>query len=176
MNTLNIIRRTIFWLTIAFIVSTIFALTVGQYLPIEFKNNKTQSDYYFFAFSALPFSILLTLIGTIRRKYSKAKNWTIGVLTVLSAGLCFFILVNVMFSIGFGAWTNETILYRHKKDKSITINQQIFDVGVFGYGGHRTVQLTPFLKYFQTIKKVDTTNIDKSLWIFVNEEGDIYYP
>ncbi len=135
-----------------------------------------QSDYYYFVFIALPFSILLTLLGTIRMKYSKAKNWTIGVLTVLSAGLCFFILVSVMFPIGFGAWKNEVILYRNKTDKNISINQQIFDVGALGYGGQRTAQLTPFLKYFQIIKQVDTTKIDKTQWIFVNEEGDIHYP
>ena len=176
MTALTIIRQTIFWLTISFIVSTVFALTVGQSLPIEFRNNKVQSDYYYFVFTALPFSVILTLFGTIRKKYSKAKNWTIGVLTVLSAGLCFFILVSVMFSIGFGAWTNEAILYRNKTDKNISINQQIFDVGALGYGGHRTAQLTPFLKYFQTIKQVDTTKIDKTQWIFVNEEGDIHYP
>ena len=145
MTALTIIRQTIFWLTIAFIVSTVFALTVGQSLPIEFRNNKVQSDYYYFVFTALPFSVILTLFGTIRKKYSKAKNWTIGVLTVLSAGLCFFILVSVMFSIGFGAWTNEAILYRNKTDKNISINQQIFDVGALGYGGHRTAQLTPFV-------------------------------
>ena len=173
---LNIIRRTIFWLTIVFIVSSVFELTVGQSLPVDFKDNKMQSDYYYFVFTALPFSFLLTLFGTIKKKNTKARNWTIGVLTTLSAGLCFFILVRVMFSIGFGAWTNEAILYRKKNNKNITINQQIFDVGALGYGGHRTAQLTPFLKYFQTIKQVDTTKIDKTQWIFVNEEGDIHYP
>jgi len=176
MTILNIIKRTIFWLTIVFIVSSVFALTIGQSLTIEFKDHKIQSDYYYFVFTALPFAFLLTLIGTIKRKNTKARNWTIGTLTVLSAGLCFFILISVMFSIGFGVWTNEAILYRKKNNNNITINQQIFDVGALGYGGHRIAQLTPFLKYFQTVKQVDTAKIDKTQWTFVNEEGDIHYP
>ena len=176
MRVLDIIKWTILGLTIAFIVSTVFALSIGQSLPIEFKDNKIRGDYYYFVFTVLPLSFLLTLLGTLKKKNTKAKNWTIGVLTVLSAGLCFFTLVNVMFSIGFGAWTNEAILYRNKTDKNITINQQIFDIGALGYGERRTAQLTPFLKYFQTIEQVDTTKIDKTQWIFVNEEGDIHYP
>jgi len=101
---LNTIRQTVFWMTIVFIVLSVFVLTLGQSLPIEFKDSKLQSDYYYFVFTALPFSFLLTLIGTIRKKNIKARNWTIGVFTVLAAGLCFFLLVscqvdNVLFNI-----------------------------------------------------------------------------
>ena len=173
---LNIIYRIIFWLTIIFIVSTIFVLTIGQSLPIEFKDNKIKNDYYNFIFNALPFSLLLTLFGTIKKKNEIGKNWAIGVLTVLSAGLSFFVLVGIMFSVGFSAWESEVILYRNQTDKNIIINQQIFDVGALGYGGHRTAQLTPFLKYFYIVRQVDTTKIDKTQWILVNEEGDIHYP
>lgn len=171
MAVLNFIRRTIFWLTIAFIISSIFALTIGQFLPIEFRGTKIQSEYYYLVFTILPFAFLLTLIGTLKKKHSKLKNWIIGIVTVLSAGLCFFILVRIMFSVAFGVWTNETILYRNKDNKNITITRQIFDVGALGYQGHRIAELTPVLKYFQTVKEVDTAQIDKSQWIFVNEEN-----
>ena len=134
------------------------------------------SNYYYLVFTVLPFSFLLTLIGTIKRKNTKSKNWTIGIVTALSAGLCFVVLFNVMFSVGFGAWTNLTILYRNEKDKDISINHQIFDVGALGYRGHRIAKVTPFLKYFQTIQQVDTTQIDTSQWIFVNEEGNLKFP
>ena len=173
---LNFPYRTIFWLTIIFIVSTIFILTIGQSLPIEFRDNKVKNDYYNFIFTFLPFSLLLTLFGTIKKKNPIGKNWVIGILTVMSVALTFFILVGIMFSVGFGGWTNEMILYRNKTNKNISINQQIFDVGALGYGGHRTAELTPFLKYFQIIKQIDTNKIDKTIWIFVNEEGDIHYP
>lgn len=165
-----------FWLTITFIVSSIFVLTVGQSIPIEFSENALQSNYYEFIFTGLPFSFLLTLIGTIKKKNSKGKNWTIVSFTVFLSVICFFILVNIMFSVGFGEWTNERTLYRKNDDQNITINQQVFDIGAFGYGRHRIVQLTPFLKYFQIIKPIDTTKINKAKWVYVNEEKDVYFP
>jgi hypothetical protein len=176
MTLVDLIRNIIFWLSIAYIISSLLVLTLGQSLPIELSDKKLQSDYYNFVFIALPFSILLTLIRTIRQKYPKAKNRKITVFTSLMAGLCIFILFNLMFSIGFGSWTNETILFRNKRDHNITIAQQIFDVGALGYGGRRTAELTPFLKYFQLIKQVDTSNIDKAQWIFVNEEANLHFP
>ena len=176
MGIINFIRLTVFWLTITFIISTIFAFTIGQILPVEFRNNKMQSDYYYFAYTVLPFSFLLTMVGTIKKKNKKAKNWTIVGLTILSSIICFFILVRIMFSIGFGAWINEAVLYRKKEDKTISINRQIFDDGAFGYGGYRNAELKPFLKYFLIVKQIDTAKIDKTKWDFVNEEGDIHFP
>ena len=170
LRVLDKIKKAIFWLTIIFIVSSILALTAGQSLPIEFIDDKTQSDFYLFIFAALPLSFILTLFGTIRKKNKKNKNWTIGILTFLAAGLCFFFLLSVMFSVGFGAWTNETILYRNKNDKNITVNQQRFDIGALGYGSRRIVKLAPFLKWFQTVEQIDTAKIDKTQWTLVNEQ------
>jgi hypothetical protein len=176
MKLIKSIRQTIFWLTIIFIIIAFFSLTIGQYLSIDFKNYKTQSDFYYFVFTGLPFAFLLTLFGTLKKQNSKSKNWTIGILTVLSAGISFFILMFTMFMIGFGAWVNETILYRKNDDKNITINQQIYDVGALGYGLKRTVQLKPIFIFFQTVENIDTTKIEKAKWTYVNEEGDIHYP
>ena len=176
MKQIKSLRLTIFWLTIIFIIVALFALTIGQYLPIDFKNYKTQSNFYYFVFTGLPFAILLSLFGTLKREYSKFKSWTIGILTVLSAGFCFFILMFTMFTIGFGAWTNETILYRNNDDRNITINEQIFDIGALGYGGRRTVKLKPIFMIFQTVENIDITKIDNAKWTYVNEEGDIHFP
>ena len=176
MTVLNIILRTIFLLTIAVIVVTIFTLTVGQWLPIEFRDNKMQRTFYDFVYTTFPLSILLTLSGTIKKKNKRSRNWTIGSVTVLSTVLCYVILVGVMFSIGFGAWTNETILFVKKDNTNISINQQIFDIGALGTGAERTVQLSPFLTYFQKVKIIDTNKIDKAQWTFVNAEGDIHFP
>lgn len=166
----------IFWITIMFILSSFFALTIGQHLPIEFKNTKISSDYYFIVFTYLPFAILLSLIGTIKKKNKIEKNWIIGIMTVIGAVACFFYLTSIMFSVGFGAWTTETILYENTDNKNITIKKQIYDAGALGYGGDRIVKLTPFLYYFRIVEETDTTKIDKSKWIFVNKEGDIKVP
>ena len=167
---LNFIYRIIFCLTIFFIVVNVFVLTIGQSLPIEFRVSKIKNEYYNFIFNALPFSILLTLFGTIKKRNAIGKNWAIGILTVLSVGFTFFLLTSIMFSVGFGSWTNNNTLYRNKTNKNMSIADQMYDAGALGYGGHRIVELTPFLKYFQIIKRVDTTKIDTTKWILVNEE------
>jgi hypothetical protein len=94
--------------------------------------------------------------------------------TILSAIVCFFLLVSIMFSVGFGSWTTETILYKKHNDKIVTINKQRLDLGALGYGGYRTVQLTPFLKYFQLVKEVDTSNIDTKNWDYVNQDINLH--
>ena len=77
----------------------------------------------------------------------------------------------------FGGWTNETILYRNKHNESISINEQIWDVGAFGWDRNRTriVKLKPVLKYLYQVTPIDTGKLDKTEWKFVNEEGDIHY-
>lgn len=176
MGKIIFIYKFIFWLALTIIAISIFTLTIGQIIPIEFKNNTNQSDFYSFIFFGLPISICLTLFGTIKSKNNKSKNLLIGFLTIVLSIMCFLVLVTSIFSIGFGAWTNETILYRNKYNKELTIKQQIYDLGAFGYGKRRTAELKPFLNYFEIVKIVDTTKIDKTKWLKVNEEGDLNFP
>jgi len=161
----NILNRTIFWLSIAFIAIVAFSLTIGRQLPIEFSNYKTRNQYYDSIFFAVPGAILLTMAGTIKKKRTKSMNWMIGILTVLSAVLSFFFLLGTIFSIASGAWINEATLYRNKIDSNITINNQFYDAGALDIYSHRTVMLTPFLKWFQKVQEIDTNKIDKTKWI-----------
>ena len=163
-------------MAIIIIAISVFALTFGQIIPIEFKNNTIQSVFYTYMFFGLPISIGLTLFGTIKSQNNKLINLLIGFSTIVLSVICFFVLVTSMFSIGFGAWTNETILYRNNSNKEITINLQIYDLGAFGYGKRRTAEIKPFFKYFENVKIIDTTKIDKTKWLKVNEEGDMHFP
>lgn len=176
MKKIKLLYALIFWLSLIVIAISIFTLTVGQIIPIEFKNNANQSDFYCFIFFVFPLSIGLTLFGTIKSQNNKLKNLIIGISTVVLSIICFFALVTSMFSIGFGAWTNETILYRNKNNKELTINQQIYDLGAFGYGKRRIAELKPFFKYFEIVKIIDTTKIDQTKWVKVNEESDLHFP
>jgi hypothetical protein len=144
--------------------------TIGQKVSIEFRNYGLKNQYYDFTLMALPFAILLTLFGTISRKNKRVLNWSIAGVTIMATVFCFYFLLTAMFVLGFGEWTTEAILYRRNDNSDITVEKQIFDIGALGYGGHRTVQLTPCLKYFQIVKEVDTTNLNKTEWIHVNEE------
>ncbi len=172
----NYIFKFIFWIAIIIIAISFFALTFGQIIPVEFNDNTNQSYFYNYMFFGLPISIGLTLFGTIKSQNSNLKNLLIVTSTIVLSVICFFVLVTSMFSIGFGAWTNEAILYRNKNNKELTINQQIYDLGAFGYGKRRMAEIKPFFNYFEIVKIIDTTKIDKSKWLKVNEEGDLHFP
>lgn len=172
---IDTIKKIIFWTAIGFIVLTVFSLTIGQTLPYEFADYKIQHKFYDTIIFGLPFAVLLTLFGTIKKENSKTKNWIWGGTTVLTAILCFVGQLFMIMSFGFGAWTTETILYKHKTENRV-IKKQLFDIGAFGYGGQRIVETKPFLKIWILPTQVDTQTINKEEWKFVNEEGDMKFP
>lgn len=169
------IKKIIFWTALVFIGLTIFTLTVGQILPYEFADYKIMHKFYDIIMQGLPIAILLTLFGTFKRKKTKAQNLTFLALTVLSSIISFFIVVSLMFKIGFGAWTTVSTIYRHKTENKV-IKEQLYDVGALGYGGQRIVEIKPVLKYWILPTKIDTMKINKNEWEFVNEQGDIKFP
>lgn len=169
------IKKTIFWTAILFCMLSFFCLTVGQKLPYEFADNKVMHNFYNTIMQGLPIAILLTLFGTIKRENTKTKNWTFVGATVLTSIILFMIIVSLIFKIGFGAWTTVTTLYRHKTNDKV-IEEQIFDVGAFGFGGRRIVEIKPILKYWILPTTIDTLKINKNEWEFVNEQGDIKFP
>jgi hypothetical protein len=71
---------------------------------------------------------------------------------------------------------NEEIIYENNKNPEVTIKQQLWDIGAFGYGGQRTVKLTPFLEYWNSVEQVNTANIGRENWTLVQKEGDIKFP
>lgn len=175
-NVFNIFRKLIFWGAIIFLSIAIYSLTIAQNVPIEFADWRVMHNYYNIVFGGVPMAILLTLFGTIKKRGSILGNVVICFITVFMVFLSYMILIGMMFSIGFGAWINESILYQKTTDQTITINEQIFDVGALGYGGKRIVKLEPFMRYWNTITLVDTSSIDKSKWSVTNNEGDIKFP
>ena len=172
---MKVIKKTIFWNAIVFIGLTIFALTVGQILPYEFADYKIMHKFYDTILQGLPIAILLKLFRTIKLQNTKVKNWTFLGLTVLTSLFSFYIMVSLIFKIGFGTWTTVTTIYRHKTEDRV-IKDQLFDVGALGYGGQRIVEIKPFLKYWILLTTIDTLTINKDEWQFVNEQGDIIFP
>jgi hypothetical protein len=169
------IRKIIFWTAFVFICLTIFSLTIGQILPYEFADYRLKHKFYDVIMQGLPISILLTLFGTIKRNKTKTQNFILFGLTVLTSILSFFIIISLIFRIGFGAWITVTTIYRHKT-KKIEIKEQWFDVGALGYGGQRIVEIKPFLYFWISPTPIDTLTIDKNEWEHVNEQGEIKFP
>ena len=50
------------------------------------------------------------------------------------------------------------------------------DVGALGYGGRRFVNVNPVLGLFQKVTEIDTNQINRDEWIYVDREGDIKMP
>jgi hypothetical protein len=168
-------KKLIFWTAIAFIILTIISLTIVQTLPFEFADYKDQHRFYDILIQGFPVATLLTLFGTVKKENTKRRNWIIGGLTTFVSILTFAGQILLVYMFGFGAWTTESILYRHKIEKR-EIKEQVFDVGAFGYGGRRIVEIKPFLTYWILPTEIDTLTIDKTKWNLVNEEGDIKFP
>lgn len=171
---IRVIKLIIFWTAITFIVLTVFSLTIGQSLPYEFANYKLQQRFYDTIIQGLPIVVLLTLLGTIKRKNAKKKNWIFLGLTVLTSFICFIGQLFLIFTFGFGVWTTETTLYRHKTENKV-IKEQLFDIGALGYGGRRIVEIKPFFRYWILPTPVDTVTINKNEWELINLKGDINF-
>lgn len=171
------IKKLIFWLAIAIITISIFALTIGQWLPVAFARRTIQRGFYEAMFTLFPLSILLTLAGTLKSRNTKAKNTSIVVFTIIMVIAGSFFMVRQIFAVGNGGWVNETIMYRHVDNPNHTINSQLLDKGALGYRDNRTVELTPLTPLFNKVRIIDATNvINHKEWRYVNEEGDIKWP
>ncbi len=173
---MKLIQELFKWATLLFFGVAIYAMTIGQVVPAEFANWSDQHLFYDVILRGLPIAVLLTFIWTIKKERPKKANIAIGVATpILTAGTLFWTFA-LMFSYGFGAWTNEEIIYENKSNPEITVNKQVWDIGAFGYGGQRTVKLTPFLGLWNLVEGIDTAKIDKNGWTLVKREGDIKSP
>jgi len=170
------IKQLFKWSTLLFIAIAIYGLTFASVVPIEFADWHHMHLFYDIILQGLPLALLLTLVWTIKKERPLKTNVSIGALTLLLTVTVFFGMFFLMFSFGFGAWVNENIIYQNKENTKITINKQIWDVGAFGYGGQRTVKLTPFLGPWIYIEHIDTSKMDKTKWTLVQQQGEVKTP
>ncbi len=171
----QIIRKVLFALSISFIVVTVSTFTIAQIIPLEFASYKIQDTFYDVIIFGLPFAILTTITGTIKKKNTTKKNWIFAISTILISMGCFAARLFLIFWFGFGAWTTTTSIYKHKT-KNTQIKEQLYDIGAFGYGGKRIAKISPVLKYWVRATPIDTSTINKEDWILVNKQGDIKFP
>lgn len=177
-TTASVIRKIIFGLTIIFFILLIVGLIAFSFFNVAFRESSDANTLYLYLIFLIPIALLFTMTGTLKKSNSQNRNWGIAGFTTFLAITIFLMMLSLFMQVGFGSWTNEAILYRNNKNKNISINLQIWDVGALGYNREtkRIVELKPFLKYFYQVKNVDTSSLNKSQWIFVNEAGNIHYP
>jgi len=169
--------QTIFkWMTLLFFGIAVYAMTIGRLVPIEFADWRQMHIFYDIILQGLPIAVLLTLVWTLRNDRQKKTNIVIGILTPIIAAGIYFATIFLILLNGFGTWVNAQIIYENKETPNVTINQQLMDVGALGYGGQRTVKLTPFLEVWNWTQEIDTAEIKKENWILVQREGVIKFP
>jgi len=166
---LEFFRKLIFWLSISLLFIFCFGLTIGQGIPIEFRDRTMKDHFYEFLFLGFPICVFLTSLGLVKRKYSLARNLITLFYTVAGAVITFFIMMNLIFIVGFAEWFDTKILYRNSDNHNQVVREQLHDWGAFGQGGKRVVRLQPFLWYWYNVIPVDTTKIDTKKWVRVDE-------
>ena len=168
-----ILTQNIFkWLTISFLGIALFSVTIGQIIPFEFINCKLWRNFYDITLEGLPIVALMTMIWTLKKSKSKSQNTKVVIITILISICTVFLTFLLMFSVGFSTWVNREIIYENIDNPKQTINQQEYDMGALGYGGTRTVKLTPFLGIWNITNPIDTATIDRYEWKLVQKNID----
>jgi uncharacterized membrane protein len=165
----HLVLRIIFSASLLYLAITIAAFSIGQFIPIEFSDIKYRNLFYDIGFYGIPIATLLTLSGTLKNS-DEAKRTVLKVwLTIFASGLSIVLLFTYILTLGFGAWTDQRVKFTNKENKGIRIVEQMYDIGAFGYGGQRTVKTIPLTPWFNYIMLVDTAELDRSDWIFVQK-------
>lgn len=108
---MRLINEIIKWLTLLFFGIAIYAMTIGQIVPIELADWHHMHLFYDIILQGLPIAILLTLVWNLKKESAKKTNIAIGIITPIIAGGVFFSTIFLMFSFGFGAWIDEEIMF-----------------------------------------------------------------
>lgn len=168
-----IIQKTIKAWMIAY-VSFIGLILILSLFSIESKKEYRELISSIILFGA-PIIILLSLFFTISKVNSKWVNILFLIITPIVTVCAYFTfaLLSTFFE---NHWVNLSIIYENKKDKTHTINEQLLDVGAFGYSGKRVVKVNSVLVIFQKVTEIDTQKIDLNEWIYVDREADIKFP
>ena len=167
---MTLLEKIFQWLTLGFIAIVFFSMTFGQFIPIEFADSHNTQIFYSIIILGLPIATFLTLSWTIRKSKTKKRNILTGIVTILITMGMTILSIYLMFVFAFGVWVNTEILYENNENRNQTINQQLRDIGAFGYSGQRTVKLTPILGLWNITTEIDTANIDKTKWVLVQKK------
>ena len=156
-------------LTIWFIIFCLITLTFGRYLPIEIKLVGISFIFYSIILIGLP----IAAIKELRKWFSKLKNknLVIGlkIIFICLSGLYFLYAIFFSFGNSFCGNITDKTLYLKRNANSSKIIVRHFDCGATDSGpaDFKIVKVVDIFSIFDFVTKVDTTNIDKTVWIKV---------
>jgi hypothetical protein len=124
----------------------------------------------------IPLVILLSLFLTVDKRNGTRRNLTWIIITPIFSYACIF-LMSIVMLFSTQHWIDFTITYQNKKDPNRTIREQLIDLGAHGYAHQgRVVEVRPTLVFFEYCVPIDTNQLQKSEWRYVNREGDVKFP
>ncbi len=143
------------------ITCSLFVLSAILIALDSFTNFEINHTTVYGAIQVILVSTLALLISN-----SKVKFKTIILVLIGTVGVFWYALS--LFTWG-GQWCTQTIIYQHKYNKNRTIELQMVDEGVFGYG-RRTIDRIKLIPFFDWTEEIQEIEVDSSDWNKVNLE------
>jgi len=144
---------------------------VGQFTPLEVTSNNFKNSFDKIRSFGLPMAILLTLFGTLKPQDSKKDKNTKIVLTFSVFLISVFILKIIVFAKMCG-WTDNQTLFYNINDKSTKIILRDFDCGALDSGDpvYKVCKIKNIFPNLIWVRNIDTTEIDRKVWLRVDNE------
>ena len=153
--------------SIVFIAFCLFTLTLGQFSPIEITSTGLSFIFYSIVIIGLPVVVIMELGKLLT--VMKNQNFVVvfKALCVIAFGV--YILFVLIFCIGntmCGHITDKTLFIK-KDSSSDKIIVRHFDCGATdsGVSKYEVVKVIKTLSVFNIVTNVDTTKIDRSVWV-----------
>ena len=137
--------------------------------PLDIKSGILKTVVYYSAFPLAALALFLKIQNNALRGF---KLVSLTGLVLLVAIVVLAGPLRVLFSIS--PYKTQNVLFEHKSLPFTRIEHQVQDIGAFGYK-KRLVKATYITPLFMWVHQIDTTDISKSDWLyvdkFVNELG-----
>ncbi len=163
---MSILFKTIFWISISFIGSSIVLSLLVSVLPLESNNDNINSIFLLIRLYGIPIAVLLTLTGTV-----KAKDKLVSVLAIIFATIGFSLLSLIIMVFVFAGsvcnWVTDDILYQNKANPSVIIESRHYDCGATDSGKSKiqTYKIVKLNEDFIWRTRIDTNSINQDEWI-----------
>ena len=148
-------------------LSCLFVITLGQFIPIYFIDIDLRQQFYICVFCILFITTALTTFAFVYKPYkSKILVWSTSI--VVSVGT-FVLLGFWLILLLIAVWTEAGTYYVNKDNPKIKIISRYLNEGAFGGGtepdDYEVVLQKPLYNLFNIQTKIDTNSIDKRKWI-----------
>jgi hypothetical protein len=168
---MKVVSNLIFWISILLIFVFVALPIIIDFTSLQFTNDHYKSEYEEIRFYWLPIIILLTLFGTIKKRYSRDRIIATVGFTVLVSVVCFLVLFFSVFA-GMCTWTDNKTLLIKADDPTIKIILRDYGCGATDSGSpiYKVFKVKRLTSYLVSVTDIDTTKLDKTHWICINRK------